>query len=478
MKHDAFDKLKASVIDAGLCHRCGTCVGACPKGALRLDDEAEGARPERIGECEDCEGECRLGCSGRYVDVPGLSEALFGEAPDNQLLGFHRGRFVAHATDGRVRREGASGGILTAALKHLFETGRIEGAQVMGMDPDRPWQPKPLLAHNYEEAQAASQSKYVVCPHNTLLSEIPPEGGPLAYVGLPCQVQALRKLQQAGHPVARRFRYVLGSYCGNILEPASTRAFLAKQGVHDMTEVRSLAFRAGEWPGNMRVELNEGRVIEMPKFHANYLIPFYIMRRCLLCTDLTNELTDLSGGDAWAPVYEERGKGFSMLITRTAVGEQLVEEMREAGAFELVPVSYEDAVDMHSHGLDLKKRGAFYRIDRRRRAGGACPEYGFELPREAAEQRKRMEQVMGAIFTLAWTPLGRRAIRMVPDAVIGAAFLRARTRWKSATRATKKSGLASETFRVDRPGGVAATDRHELGIDPRAPLYAEDRADA
>ena len=59
------------------------------------------------------------------------------------------------------------------------------------------------------------------------------------------------------------------------------------------------------------------RSFELPKFHANYLIPFHILKNSLLCTDLTNEYTDISGGDAWAPVYEERGKGFSMVISRS-----------------------------------------------------------------------------------------------------------------------------------------------------------------
>ncbi len=70
----------------------------------------------------------------------------------------------------------------------------------------------------------------------------------------------------------------------------------------------------------MRVEMQNGRVIELKKFHANYLIPFHIVRNSLYCTDFTNEFTDLSGGDAWAPVYEERGKGFSIVMARIPKG--------------------------------------------------------------------------------------------------------------------------------------------------------------
>ena len=59
----------------------------------------------------------------------------------------------------------------------------------------------------------------------------------------------------------------------------------------------------------MTAWLSDGRVLQMPKFHANYLIPFHITDHSLLSHDLTNELTDVSGGDAWAPVYEAAPAG-------------------------------------------------------------------------------------------------------------------------------------------------------------------------
>ena len=81
-----------------------------------------------------------------------------------------------------------------------------------------------------------------------------------------------------------------------------------------------------------------GRVIELKKFHANYLIPFHIVRNSLYCTDFTNEFTDISGGDAWAPVYEERGRGFSLVIPRSEAGLNLLKEMQQDGWLELSPV--------------------------------------------------------------------------------------------------------------------------------------------
>ena len=55
--------------------------------------------------------------------------------------------------------------------------------------------------------------------------------------------------------------------------------------------------------------MNDGRTVELEKFYANYMNLFYPVERCLTCTDLTSEFADISAGDAWAPVYEEKGKG-------------------------------------------------------------------------------------------------------------------------------------------------------------------------
>lgn len=465
---EAFQRLKAEVIDTGLCHCCGTCAGVCPHGVLRMCDQLSDCLPELIGDCSDCDDECHLGCSGKYVDFPMLNKVLHGAQPESYLLGNYCDLWVAHATDEHIRREGASGGVVTAVVKHLFDTGRIEGAYVMGMDPQRPYFSKSYLALSYEQAQQASGSKYAVAPHNVQLSQISPEGPPLCYVGLPCQVHSLRKLQHAGHRVARRFRYVVGPYCGNILRFSSTRSFLNKHGVYDMNEVVCLAYRAGEWPGNLRVELRSGRIIEIPKFHANYLIPFYIMKRCLLCADMTNEFTDISGGDAWAPVYEERGKGFSMMVVRTPIGKELTDEMIREGKLDVTPISGEDTVAMHSHGLDLKKRGVFLRIRRRKVIRKAVPNYGFELAPGVPVSRRVMEAVMWLIFRFCWTELGRELIQLVPNRLISAVFRRARTQWKSATCATKRTGLGTIRFVVHRPGGKASQDWKESRRDSLA----------
>ena len=449
------DRLEREIVSTGLCLGCGACVGVCRSEALWFPDE--------LGECVPCrkagvlsdDGDewAYLGCPGRDVDFPTLNQFCFGGPPPNAMLGHWRSIWVGYSADPRVRRAGASGGVLTTVGVCLLEEGLVDGVIALGPDPERPYRSKPVIARTPDEVKACAQSKYTVHPVLTILSELrkAPARERYALVGLPCQIHAVRKLQAAGNPEVRKIAYVLGSYCGNILQFGAVRNFLRLYGVDDLRRVVDLQYRAGEWPGKMRVKLDDGRVFEMPKFYANYLIPFYILPRCLTCTDLTAEFADLSAGDAWAPVYEERGKGFSLVMARTEKGQRLLETLLERGLMEAEPISEKEAMDAHAHMLDFKKRGAFIRIWRRRRHGKAVPEYRYNLVGPLPLQRTAFESVLRFIFSVCSFEVSRYLVSQMPVGLTGRLFERARRIWKRATKSAKRKGFHGLDFHVEAP---------------------------
>ena len=447
-----FARLKAEVIDAGLCTRCGSCVGVCPEGAIQFDDPLGEVLPELVGEC--CErGTCYAGCPGKFVSWPKLTEQVFGSphgqalAPTNFLIGQRLAAYVGFSTDEQLRGNGASGGVVSAISTYLLEQGLVDGVITLIDSPKEPYRAIPQIITCREEVLAAAQSRYSISPVNTILGSLATLPGRYAYVGLPCQVHSLRKLQAARYPGIEKIQYVIGTYCGNILHFDAVRSFLRRNGVSDLTQVSSLKYRAGTWPGRMEVRLHDGRIFSLEKFYANYLIPFYIMQRCLLCTDLTNEFADISAGDGWTPIYEERGKGSNIVLVRTPSGATLISDMRAQARLELHEISDEAVVNMHSHGLDLKKRGAFLRIATRARAGKTVPEYGYELV-TATRSRRLQEAVIDLVFSVCGRPLSRRMVNLIPVQGIGRLFKLLRKAWIRTTRSTKRSGLFQSQFRL------------------------------
>jgi coenzyme F420 hydrogenase subunit beta len=446
--NQTWHKLQTEVIDAGLCTHCGTCVGLA-RGHLRLVQTPDGPLPQQVpgGRRVHLPPLAYAACPGKGVDYPGLRDFVFGGPPENGLMGNYRRVFIGYAADETVRRRGASGGVITQTLLYLLEHGRIQGAIVVQQGQPKPYLARPIIATTPAQILAAAQSVYQPVPVNEIVAEMAGFNGRLAYVGLPDQVAALRELQRQGHPGALKVDFVLGPYTGTNLYLEAIASYLRSQGVHSLDEVVELKYREGEWPGYLLIRLRDGRSFRAEKFYYNYLIPFFITRSSLLSVDFTNELTDISVGDAWHPRYEAQGAGFSVVAARTPQGEALLQEMVAAHTLVLDETSLDDALSMHGHMLDFKKRGAFIRLDWRRKLGRRVPTFGYR-PTAVPTSRKLVELVISAIFLVGGTRPARRIIEALPLSLVGPLFNTLRKTWKDLSKPTKRKGLANVEFEV------------------------------
>jgi coenzyme F420 hydrogenase subunit beta len=430
-----------SVMRSHLCTRCGSCVGLSG-GKIVFEDKTGKYLPKIISPVDGTLADTLWeACPGKHFSFPDFRKEFYPDAAHfHTFIGPYERIGIGYAADPLVRSEGASGGIISAILIWLLKQQKIDGAVVLGMSETEPWLTQAFIATTPEEVLQGAQSKYIISSTNDILPEIEAFNGKLAYVGLPAQIQSIRKLQRMKHPSVRNICYLFGPFYGNTLHFSSVSSFLKTHGEKDYHNITKLYFRYGEWPGNMRVELKSGRVIELKKFHANYLIPFHILRNSLYCTDLTNEFTDISGGDAWAPVYEERGKGFSMVISRSKKGDALLREMIDAGWLSFDGISEQEAVSMHSHGYDFKKRGGFIRIKFRKWLGKSVPDFGYEI-KDFPVSRYLMEMVISSLFILMSTSLARWAVEQFSPKFIGGIFEKTRTFWKKSTHKIKRKDL-------------------------------------
>jgi coenzyme F420 hydrogenase subunit beta len=481
-KSTGWDILKSRVIDENLCTRCGSCVGVCPRQALTFEDPLGDCLPTLIGDCSGCDAPCLVGCPGLDVDFPRLTEFVFPGQESDFLLGVTKGQYIAYSSDPHVRSQAASGGVITSINQHLLETGQVDGVATLIVTDDDPLRPKPVIATDAETLLLAQQSKYSIAPLNTIMAELESFQGVVSMVALPCQVHSIRKLQAAGHSEAvGKIKVLIGSYCGTLMHFQAITDLLGKFGVHDLKEVTKLEYRAGEWPGKTRITLADGRVHELGKFYANYMNLLYPVERCLTCTDLTSEFADISGGDAWAPVYEERGQGFSLLVTRTEIGEQIVQECVAKGKIVVAEsITREAAITMHSHGLDNKKNGGFLRIQHRKILRKTTPEYGYS-PRQVTHLRKALAIPITVALMMGQTRIMRWFVLLLPLNLVGAAFKRLRVLWKKWTSPERKKGILGfqattypivdqmvEEFNQARVGAVGGSRRHEGAGGPGA----------
>jgi coenzyme F420 hydrogenase subunit beta len=444
-----FDQLSSQVINPGLCTHCGTCVGLS-NGSLDFIQTDRGPLP-MLNEDEVLELDplAYYACPGKGLDYPFLHEFVFKQQPENFFLGCFRKIFIGYSREGKIRNQAASGGIITQTLKYLLDQNRVTGAVVLRHGWPHPWISSPIIAKSVSEIIASSQSVYVPVPTNSIFSKFGQHEGRLAYVGMPDQVASLRCLQHLGHPDSRKVDFVIGPYMGTSIYLEAIQSFMRANGFNDLSDIAELRYRHGEWPGYLRIKTVTGKVLKAEKFYYNYLIPFYITLSSLLSVDFTNELTDISVGDAWRPDLEKRGGGYSVVIARSEIGESILLEMENKGLLELDEITANQAMSMHAHMLDFKKRGSFIRLDRLNRKGKPVPDFGYQ-PLDIPRTRLFIEFFISSIFKIGRTNLARKIIEQIPLPLVGPVFNFIRKVWKSISVGSKRKSLWDQKFIANR----------------------------
>lgn len=383
-----------------------------------------------------------------YANYPELNKFTFNKEPDNWLIGNYKKIFIGFHKEKQVRRNGASAGIVSGIQLYLLNKKLIDGAVVLRMNIKKPYLTEPIIAKSKDEILDAAQSKYTIAPVNQILSDLPGIHQSICYTGLPHEIVSVRKLQKAKHISVSKISYTLGLFYGETIGFSAIKSLVRAHRIKNLNKITKLAFREGEWPGNMVIKLKNGRVIKIPKLHANYLIPSHITPFSLYQVDYMSELADISVGDAWAPKYEERGKGWSVVVARNNKGMDLLSKMERDNKIWLKEISVKELINMHSHGLDLKKRGAFIRINNRKKKGLPIPDYGY-FPTNIPKQRILFEYILGILFKIFQSPITIRILEVLPTSFLGWFFIKARNYWKKFTKTTKKGGLSNLKFKID-----------------------------
>ncbi len=317
------------VVENELCTGCGTCVGICPYGAVTMHVSGSLFLPAiNEKECTHCHL-CVECCPGASVNFEELNTFTFSKQPKNFLLGNYINCYLAHSNDELIRSNASSGGLATQLVVFALEQGFIDGAVVTRMRKDKPLEPESFLARTRDEIVAASKSKYCPTSTNLLLRAIAREKGKFAIVGLPCQIHGIRKAENRIKTIREKIVLHIGLMCSHTTSFSGTEFLLEKLGIAP-EQVAEISYRGEHWPGCMTVELVGGsrRAISYARKWKAYLPVFssffFTPKRCLMCPDESNELADISVGDAWLPELRKQKRGESIIIARTEKGEELL----------------------------------------------------------------------------------------------------------------------------------------------------------
>jgi coenzyme F420 hydrogenase subunit beta len=314
------------------------------------------------------------------VNFEELSLQVFNEPYNGNSVGNYVSCYVGYSTDDKIRFDSASGGLITQLLIFALENNIIDGVITTRMRKNSPLETEPFIARTKEEIIEASKSKYCPVAANICLKEILKENGRFAVVGLPCHIHGIRKAEQVNKELKKKIILKFGLLCSHTVDFEGTRFIVNKMGFKE-NEIASITYRGEGWPGLMSIKTKAGISSRLPlvgSWHAYWIVFssfFFTPMRCTMCPDQAAELADISFGDAWLPEFKDEKKGMSIIVSRTAIGENLITQARAEKNVYLTRVGIEKVEQSQRVNLKIKKNDLSFRLSFLGLIGRATPKF-------------------------------------------------------------------------------------------------------
>ncbi|MEM2464732.1 MAG: Coenzyme F420 hydrogenase/dehydrogenase, beta subunit C-terminal domain [Candidatus Bathyarchaeia archaeon] len=333
------ESLKKSVIDNGLCTGCSACVVSCPYNCFDYD-----GGPKIISECKVC-GICANVCPRYNVSITSLEQFVFGrEKRAEEEFGVFKRVLVAQTRDENIMRVCQDGGVVTSILVSMLEDGVIQGAAISGRDNMNPLKAIPTLALSREDFIQCSGTRYTYSPNLLAFrSGIQKKIGKMAFVGTPCQICAIRRIQALPlKKYADALKFTIGLFCSeSFIHDGLVKGLLQEKLGIKPEDVEKVNIK-----GKFLIKTRDGQVKTVPLKEAKE----YACRFCNACPDFSAELADISVGGLGL-------EGWTLTIIRTDMGDEIFRRVESKGILRTKPLEDNKTIELLVK-MSRKKREA------------------------------------------------------------------------------------------------------------------------
>ncbi|NVM27675.1 MAG: Coenzyme F420 hydrogenase/dehydrogenase, beta subunit C-terminal domain [Candidatus Helarchaeota archaeon] len=346
-----FEDLEKEVVNRDLCNLCGACLAVCTSNEIKALSIEDG-KPRYIdaskdlSKCLDC-GICYLVC-GQTAELNTEIDDLYSVKPP---IGSYKYLTSARTTNPEIQQVAQDGGVVTSILKYLLERNLIDGAIVN--QPTGDWVSKPQIITSIQELIQSAGTRYSTIPsvqelgNYKILDKDEPR---LAFVGCPCQIQTIRKMQVMKARPGIFVKYLIGLFCmENFNYDTLIKGKIEKELKIDLSKVKKLNIK-----GNFFITLKDNSQIEIPLKDLSHLV----RNNCHYCIDFTNHYADISIGGIGSPT------GYSTVLIRTETGNALFSNMLIEKEIEEVDSESLDIKEIKAKILSLISRLGQIKYDR------------------------------------------------------------------------------------------------------------------
>lgn len=294
------------------------------------------------------------GCSRNW-----MNHVIDLDHPDI-YMGTHLSCGMGCAADPSVRKNAASGGMVTALLLSLLKNHEIDGAWVVktAFTKSGELTYETGIATTAAQIREASSSVYLKIPMMAYADQLRNFDGRLAVVLTPCMMRAFLHLLEKDQKLREKIVIKIGLFCSGVYDKKAAAFALEQYGIA-CNGAKRLYYRRGHWRGRSAIVYEDGsqKSFSYTKSICAYKNAyFFISQGCLKCKDQFAECADISFGDVWLKQVKKDAVKYTGYIVRSNNALRMLERAQQQGDIQMRPMTDQQILRSQMRALTFKYR--------------------------------------------------------------------------------------------------------------------------
>jgi len=293
-----------------------------------------------------------------------LSGIFLKDAPEfDNKLGRYFKNYIGYSNE--FRESSSSGGLATSILNGLLIDGIVSGIFVVTeVDGSYGYQ----MMVDVEDITTISKTRYIPVTLVELFEKINEFEGAVAVTGVACFIKAIRIRKYYDPTLISKIPFLIGIICGGWKSRFFTDFLSVKTGIeagysHQDYRIKEGSLSAYNYSyGAFDKSDGEFKTIKMKELGDRWGTGLFKSPACDFCSDVMNELCDISWGDAWIAGYKEDNKGHSIAIVRTQKAMALIASLIAEGDLKLEDMTVEKMIESQSSSFYHRQDTLAFRV--------------------------------------------------------------------------------------------------------------------
>ena len=372
--------------ESQLCYGCGTCNVVCNKDAITMKYDNIGRLLPIINEekCVNC-GLCYNICPSldqKGIQLPQTEDCYVGNVINT---------YIGKACDERIYRNSQSGGLVTAVLKYLFDTRKIDAAIVCKVTDAMEYTSKATVVTSSEELIECQKSSYVPIDMVSAIKSANKYNS-IAVVGTGCHIQGFHALREFKKDFNERIKFTLGIICDRTLCKTATDVLHTSLFKDERKRIIWRDKSVNYKKARLLIKTLDGKQKILPRWQRFVLKDPFTNPRCRICFDKLNVHADMVFGDPWGMSNVDWQRGMSLVLTRSERGEDVINGLMQKGDARLGKASLSEVIQ--GQHIEKRKRDVSVALSTYQRQGWVQPSYAERLEMTSVYGNSRIPEMI------------------------------------------------------------------------------------